>query len=88
MKLSKNDEQILINDGYSLDDIEQIKRLRYKFTLYDTKGNHEKILLENAKEKLSTDDFLSGLGRAAFHRTSYRKTKNKNYDGILIEKNS
>lgn len=87
MKLSKDEEKILIDLGYMPEDIPQIKSLRYKFTLCYKNGNEETISLESAKEKLSKEQFLSGIGRAAFHRTSYRETLNKKYEGILIESN-
>lgn len=87
MKLNKNDKKILTDMGYPLQDIEQIERLRYKFTIYDKNEQAKKISLDIAKEKLSKKDFLSGLGRAAFHRTSYRETTDENYKGILIVSN-
>lgn len=87
MKLEKKDEKILTDMGYSIEDIKQIKRLRYEFELYDKNGQVEKITVDTAKEKLSKEDFLSGLGRAAFHKTSYRETKGKKYNGILIVSN-
>lgn len=87
MKLNKNEEKILIDWGCTLEDIKQIKRLRYKFTLCSKDGNEEKISIEKAKKNLSEKDFLSGIERAAFHRTSYRETINKKYQGILIESN-
>lgn len=87
MKLSKDEEKTLIDWGCTLQDIAQIKRLRYKFILCSKDGNEEKISMEKAKEELSKKDFLSGIERAAFHRTSYRKTISKKYEGILIESN-
>ena len=88
MKLSKDEEKILIDFGYMPENIPQIKSLRYKFTLCYKNGNEEKISLESAKEKLSKEQFLSGIGRAAFHRTSYRKFKSTQHEGIFIERNS
>lgn len=87
MKLSKDEEKILTDFGYTLQDIAQIKRLHYKFILCSKDGNEEKISMEKAKEKLSEKDFLSGIARAAFHRTSYRETISNKYKGILIESN-
>lgn len=87
MKLSENEEKILTDWGCTLKDIEQIKRLRYEFTLCNKDGNKEKISMKKAKENLSEKDFLSGIERAAFHRTSYRETISEKYKGILIESN-
>lgn len=87
MKLNKNEEKILTDFGCTLQDIAQIKRLRYEFTLCSKDGTEEKVSMEKAKEELSENDFLSGIERAAFHRTSYRETINKKYKGILIESN-
>lgn len=87
MKLDKKDIDILLNMGYTLSDIQQIRKLIYKFTLYDKYENEKRISTTVAMEKLSKNDFLSGLGRAAFHRTSFRNIKDKKYKGILIESN-
>ncbi len=87
MNLSKKDKEILLNQGYTLDNIKQIKGLIYKFTLCDEYKNETRISATLAREKLSDSDFLSGLGRAAFHRTSFREVEDKKYKGILIESN-
>lgn len=79
MKLNEHEEQELTNMGYTLEDIKQIKRLRYKFIV-----NGKQISQKQAKEILTETDFLSGIGRSAFHKTSYRINKDI---GILIESN-
>ena len=79
MKLSEYEEKVLTDMGYTLEDIKQIKRLSYKFT-----ANCKSISQKQAKEILDETDFLSGIGRSAFHKTSYRENKGI---GILIESN-
>ena len=86
MKLNKEEEKILIDWDYSQEDVQQIKSLCYKFTLCHKNGKEEKISIERANEKLSKEQFLSGIGRATFHRTSYRKIKSTQYVGIFIER--
>lgn len=87
MKLSKEDIKILTDWGCTQQDIKQIKSLRYKFTLCYENGKEEKISTELARKKLSQKDFLSGIERAAFHRTSYRETQEKEPNGIYIKSN-
>ena len=87
MLLNKKDIQVLVDFGCTEQDIAQIKRLRYKFTLCYKNGKEEKISAKTAKEKLSQKQFLSGIERAAFHCTSYREIKSKEYDGIYIKSN-
>ena len=79
MTLDKHEEKVLVNMGYTLEDIKQIKRLGYKFSI-----NGKPISQKQAKEILTETDFLSGIGRSAFHKTSYRENKGR---GILIESN-
>ena len=83
MKLNEKEEQILINFGYSLEDIKQIKLMKYKFYLYENNVNR-KISQKEAKQILSLKDFLSGIGRASFHRISMRKNSDMK---VLIESN-
>ena len=86
MQLNKEEEKKLIDWGFSEQDIKQIRRLRYTFTLYPINNtNSKKISTILARELLSNEDFLSGLGRAAFHRTASRECLNKNT--IIIESN-
>lgn len=87
MKLNNDEEKILINWGCTKTDIEQIKRLQYKFTLYYQNGNSTKISTSSAKEKLSTEQFLSAIERSAFHKTAYREIDDNKYQGILVESN-
>lgn len=87
MQLNKDDIKILTDFGCTQEDISQIKRLRYNFTLCYKTGDEKRISIEEAKNKLTQKDFLSGLERAAFHSTSYRETIDKKYKGILIESN-
>ena len=78
MKLSKIEEKLLLDMGYLQQDIMQIKSLR-------SKNTNENISLETAKQLLSQNDFLSGIGRATFHCTAFRSINNS--DNILIESN-
>lgn len=75
MKLAKKEKEILINWGYSENDIKQIERLKYKFTIYN-----ERISCKKVKELIKPEDFLSGIARSAFHCTAIR-------EDILIESN-
>lgn len=83
MKVYKKEKEMLTNWGYTEDDIQQIERLKYDFTLYDEKygeNNSKKITQKQARELLSLEDFLSGIARAAFHWTAAR-------NNILIRSN-
>ena len=77
MMLTKKEKEILINFGYSENDIKQIERLKYKFTIYN---DNERITCKKARELIKLEDFLSGIARAAFHCTALR-------ENILIESN-
>ena len=87
MKLNESDKKILLDMGYPTIELEQIERLRYKFTVYYKNGSKNEIKLQEAREILSNNDFLSGIGRAAFHCTSYRESNKNNHEGVLIKSN-
>lgn len=80
MKVCKEEKKMLIDWGYSEEDIEQINRLKYKFTLYDENGKSKNITQKEAKQILNLEDFLTGIARSAFHSTASR-------GNILIESN-
>lgn len=80
MKVCKEEKKMLIDWGYSEEDIEQINRLKYKFTLYNENGQIKKITQKEAKQILNSEDFLTGIARSAFHLTASR-------GNILIESN-
>ena len=59
------------HDGFTAKDIEQIKRAvnACKYTNEKTGG---KISAHTAYNLLGRSEFLSGIGRAAFHASAYR----------------
>lgn len=67
MKLNKKDINYFLDNGYLIEDIQQIIDLKYKFYL-----NDKQIPQKKAKLILKHTDLLSGLGRSAFHRTAMR----------------
>ena len=74
-KLTKADIELLINWGYSKDDITDIQdRLPYlRCYLYDDKnGSEVRINRKKAIELIGRYNFLSGLGRSTFHGTASR----------------
>jgi len=86
MKLSENDKQILLQNGYEPEDLVQIQEAVDKnlYRLYDkkiieTQGHDEglsasiSITAEQAYEILGQETFLSGVGRSAFHYDSSRE---------------
>lgn len=88
MKLNKNEEKILVDLGCTLGDIEQIKSLRYEFTLCSNVGNKEKISMKIAKKKANINHFLAGIERAAFHGSgTIIPINEKKYEYISVESN-
>lgn len=79
MKLSIQDKEILKNYGYPEEDFEQVERaMLIKFTNYELDG--KRISRKKAIELLGKEQFLSGIGRSAFHWSAARETK----DGRVI----
>lgn len=88
MKLNKDELKILNDWGCTPQDIEQIKRLHYKFTLYYKNGNSSKISMESAKEKANTEHFLAGIERSAFHGSgTIIPIDEKKYEYISVKSN-
>ena len=80
-KLTKADIELLLNWGYLKDDITDIQyRLPYlRCYLYDDKnGSQVRISRKKAIELIGRDDFLSGLGRSAFHWDALRTIEGTN----------
>jgi hypothetical protein len=69
VKLTKKDKDILKEIGYLDEDMEQIERATTKtsFELED-----KKIRIREVLKLLSRREFLSGIGRSAFHRSCVR----------------
>ena len=74
MKTTKQDIKYLISCGYCQEDITQIKRAKKVLRLTDEKG--KKITQNKAIEILGRENFLSSLGRCAFHWTAYNENEN------------
>lgn len=82
MKLNKEERNTLTNWGYIEDDISQIERAIDVtiYELYKSEKPYKTIKLlspKEAKELLGTDEFLSGIGRSAFHCTASRQVDEK-----------
>lgn len=74
MKVSKKDKEILKGFGYIEDDIDQIGEAMTKtiYTLCKDNGEEERISRLTAREILGDEEYLSGIGRSAFHWSSMR----------------
>jgi hypothetical protein len=73
MKLTKMDKQILSDFGFPNEDFQQIeKATSKKYTTYELDG--EFISLEEALQLMDRTEYLSGLGRSAFHWSAARET--------------
>lgn len=79
MKLNKKEKTILINYGYSNEDIQQIEHLKYTYILCN-KNIEKKLTKKETRNILTIEEFLTGIARSAFHKTSCRNE-------ILIESN-
>lgn len=68
-RLTKEDKEILLNQGHIEDDFSQIERALNKLDLKLSVNGKvaQKTTIKNAIEKLGQEVFLSGLSRAAFH---------------------
>lgn len=75
MKLTVADKELLKKWGYPEKDFEQIEMAtEAKCTTYEMNG--EKISATKAIEVLGREAYLSGIGRSAFHFTSFRENDN------------
>lgn len=74
MKLTKNDKEILKRIDYLDSDMDQIAEAMTKtiYTLCTKDGQEERISRAKAREILGDEEYLSGIGRSAFHFTSMR----------------
>lgn len=74
MKVNKEDKEFLISLGYREQDIRQIGEAMTKtvYTLYKSNGEEERISRLKAREILGDEEYLSGIGRSAFHWSSMR----------------
>lgn len=72
MKLSNEDKIYLKNLGYLEKDMGQIERAIRK-TVYTL--DQKKISSKYAIETLGRKEFLSGIGRSAFHWSAVRQTE-------------
>lgn len=77
MKLTDTDKQYLIGIGYSEKDFKQIEKAGrmtvYKESCGDAAGR--KITIARAIGLLGREQFLSGLGRSAFHWSAVRQAE-------------
>lgn len=74
MKLTNKDKDTLRGFGYLDEDFEQIQRATSKrYTAYELNG--KKVSLEKVLEVLDRSEYLSGIGRSAFHWSAVRHTK-------------
>lgn len=92
-KLSSRDKLILLSMGYPTSDFPQIEEAigKTKFILVNSNTGEELKNLSpiEAQRKLQQKDFLSGLGRSAFHWTSVRecsKTREIFFDSSALFK--
>lgn len=74
-KLSDEDIKTLKRFGHEDEDIPQIQEalLKTKFTYCEDDKEVREISAQEAVELLGKEQFLSGLGRSAYHYTAYRK---------------
>lgn len=78
MKLTKADKEYFIDAGYLEEDLEQIEYCmnKCKYELEDGKKVSRKYVLENMDRR----EWLSGIGRSAFHWSAARET----YNGYIV----
>lgn len=82
MKLTNKDKDILKKIGHKEEDFAQIQRAISKtiFKKFKNGKDEKEICLDEVLSLLSREDFLSGIGRSAFHFSSVRDGK----DGICV----
>lgn len=71
MKLSAEDEALLLDMGHPKQDIRQLQDAARKTTI---KYRNEKISHERAIELLGRRTYLTGISRCAFHASAVRET--------------
>lgn len=71
MKLTAEDEAVLLGMGHPKQDIPQLKDATRKATI---KYRNEKISHERAVELLGRRTYLTGISRCAFHASAVRET--------------
>ncbi len=78
MKLTEEDKNMLIQWGYSEEDIPQIKKaIRVsQYYVYEIHQRDIPISLNEALELLGRGKFLSGIARSAFHWSALRENNN------------
>lgn len=72
MKLTNQDKEQLKNWGYTDKDLKQISAA-IGCTVYTFKG--ERITADKAVDLLGRKNFLSGIGRSAFHFTTAKEVE-------------
>lgn len=82
--LSNEDRNILLDIGYLTEDLAQIEKVEkcLECEIFDdeTDGMPEKVGYTKARKVMDIKEYLSGLGRASFHETALRYTK----DGRMV----
>lgn len=74
MKLTNNDQAILIRWGYTRNDFSQIEHaMRNDTTIYTV--DDVPIIRDEAIRRLGRETWLSGIARSAFHATCVRETE-------------
>ena len=92
MKLTNKDKNYLLSIGYLTEDLNEIeistRRMRYElFFILDDSKPHIRMTQKQVIEMLGRETFLSGVGRASFHRTAIRSTENIPYVAVYFERN-
>jgi len=72
MFLTEQDKEILLNQGYLDKDMDQIDRA---VALTDFEIEGEPIDLISLLKVMDRKEFISGMGRSAFHESAVRDTK-------------
>jgi len=77
MKLTGEDKKLLTEWGYPEEDFNQIERATTKTTyaLSENGKIHSKVTADEAIDILGREDYLSGMGRSAFHWSACRENK-------------
>ena len=76
--LSKNDTEILLSFGHRVEDLAQIDKAISvsRYYVYNSDNNKgSDITAKTARRLLGAKEFLSGIGRSAFHWNAIRETK-------------
>lgn len=75
--LNDEEKDILMGMGYLKEDLAQIEWVEKSLSckVFNEDGTSEKINHYQARQIMERKEYLSGLGRASFHRTAMRNTK-------------